>query len=925
MNDELLQIFKAEAREYLISLNDNLLQLELSEGDNRQNLLKEMNRTAHSMRGAARAVDFSKIEVVSQYLEEIFNRAMSGTLIITPGMGDTLYDGLDVVQHRLNGNTLNTAIEDEILSNLEGILSGERTPDENNLLKTDSAEIQIITDEISVIGETEKTYLAPQQISAHVSDELLKIFYTEVEDYLKVLNQSLINVEMTTGEERTRLLNEMNRIAHSMKGAAHGVGNTVIETISHYAEEFFQKTLEGELAITPNIADVLYDGFDIIKETVSGREVDSDIFTAVIQQLSQITGQRIRKNDVPLQGTATVPPAEETPEMEIPLALVTSSIETMASPTLQVRASEETIRVSVSKLNTIMADTSELLISKLQGENRRGRLNTLYLEHLKWQREWRNVRSVYSSLVRNLQDNQENISPEMEELLHFLEINESYLTHSNRELAHLNQLMLQDNMQLTTLANQLQDNTSDLRMMPFETVIGGFQRIARDIARAVGKKLHLEFNGVSVELDKSVLDALKDPMMHLLRNAIDHGLETSEERLKIGKPPIGHVSISVEQRGSEIIITVKDDGRGFNVSQIRQKAIERHIITEEEAYHLSDKDIQLLVFHPGFTTSQEVTAVSGRGLGMDIVRNRVESLRGDIRIDSFPHQGATVTLIVPVSLTRLRAVIFRCGDERYAIAANRIERMETISTDAIYSAEDHELFNLNGRPTQLVSLGRLLDVPNIDKRDTTVNIITLSTTERAIAFEIDAFSNEVEIVLKPLGRELINTEFVAGATLLGSGEAIVVLDASQLVRYVNSYTGNLKKVANTHAQNPQNKVPCILIVDDSITTRTLEKNILDAAGFDVHVAIDGSEAWHKIPELQPDIVVSDIEMPKMNGLELTKQMKGSSQTKHIPIILLTSLGRPEQREAGLNAGANAYLVKSQFDQGELIETIQQLI
>jgi len=927
MSDDLLSIFKEEVSEYITGLNEGLFKLELSEGKERSDLLTEMNRMAHSMKGAARAVGFERIENVSRLMEEIFHKALHESLHLTPGMGDTLYDGIDLIERRLNADETAAAIVEEILKNLNAIVSGKRSTDESSILITDSAEIHVVTDEMLQLDEPHKTVTAPMQsVRATISDDLLNIFWVEVEEHLTTLNNGLLNVEMTHGDQRQDLLREMNRVAHSMKGAGRAVGHEKVEIISHHMEEILEQTLDGRIDITPHVADILYDGLDLIKEITHGNPVSDEVLAAVTMQMERITeGTERGSRAVPLKPDDPVPPVEETPEMEIPPALLTSSVESVGSPTMLMRPAEDSLRVSVSKLDQMMADTSELLTAKLQGENRHHLINNLRRDLVKWQREWRSARSSYIRLARRLQETPDSIAPELNAIFHFLENNEDYLTRSNRELARLHQVLTQDNMHLATIADGLQDSVSSLRMMPFETIVGAFQRMARNVARDIGKQLHLEIRGVGVEIDKTVLDALKDPLMHLIRNAIDHGLEDPETRLSLEKSPIGHVWLEVQQRGSEITIKVQDDGRGFDVARIRRKALERDLISTQEAHTLSDDEIRMLVFQSGLTTSERVTALSGRGLGMDIVRTRVENLRGRVTIDSVPNEGTTVTLHVPVSLTRLSVVTLRIGDEHYAVPSAMVERMDTYSVKRIYTAEGNEMLNINGRPTPLVAMADVLEAPMVDERFDEVKVLAIQTAERTVAFEVDELFNEVELVLKPLGRELVNAPFVAGAAILGSGEVIIVLDANDLVRRAtgNSLRSHQRPMTRAHADTVR---PLrILVVDDSITTRTLEKNILEAIGFDVHVAIDGAEAWQRILEIDPDIIVSDVEMPKMNGLELTKLLKASPVTKDIPVILLTSLGKPEQREAGLAAGADAYLVKSRFDQNELLETIQSVI
>jgi two-component system chemotaxis sensor kinase CheA len=924
MSDDLLDIFKEEATGYIKGLNEGLLKLELTEGEEKESLLTEMNRMAHSMKGAARSVGFGMIETISHYLEEIFYAALNWEKELTPAMVDLLYDGIDLIQNTLNSEETKEEIIVEVLHNLEKIVTSARLLDNPNGLRTESAEIAAIKETtIEITAITEETPKAGKRGSS----ELLNIFWVELTEHLAALNDGLLKVEMTRGNERTELLREMNRVAHSMKGAARSVGFETIETISHYIEAVLEGAIDGDMNLTPNVADLLYDGLDLIQETVNGQPSMGEIVTDVLTQLETIIKGSERGNRFrPLKGHDPVPPAEQTPEIEIPPALMTSTLESVgASPTMVLRPPEESIRVTVNKLDQLMADASELLLAKLQSENRYRLLRELRQDHARWQREWRSARAAYIRLSRKMQEEPDAFTPEMSAIFHFLENNEDHLGHANRTLGQLGQMFTQDNIQISSLADQLQNNVSRLRMMPFETIIGGFQRMARDLARDLSKQLHLEIVGAGVEIDKTVLDALKDPLMHLLRNAIDHGIELPHRRELRGKLPAGNVHLIVEQRGSEIAIQVRDDGRGLDVEKLREKAIERNIVSSQEANSMSVEEIQLLVFHSGLTTSDTVTSLSGRGLGMDIVRTRVESLRGRIHIQSVPGEGTALTINVPVSLTRLRVTTLRVGDEVFAIPSVMIERMETVPINAVFTAEGQEMLNINDRPMTLVSLGTILEAPTIDEREDKIQIIALQAGDRSVAFEVDELYNEIELVLKPLGRELVNAPFVAGAALLGSGEVIIVLDANDLVRSATGTSLKARQRPIVRSKAREQRPLRVLIVDDSITTRTLEKNILESVGFEVHVAIDGSEAWQRIPEIEPDVIVSDVEMPKINGVELTKLIKATPQTRDLPVILLTSLNKPHQREAGLEAGADAYLVKSSFDQRELLETIRSVL
>lgn len=771
--------------------------------------------------------------------------------------------------------------------------------------------------------------------------DLLSIFWVEVSEYLESLNAALLKVEMVSGEEAHALLREMNRVAHSMKGAARAVGISVIETIAHYMEEVFSAALDGGLKLSPDVCDTLYDGLDLIQNVMGGQDNNPETVATVLTRLEQVVTGNAPSEDVfddddsPVSKNKSTQTAEhkvnmrETPAIELPVVSVPviKTPEMLDAQTMMLRPAEETIRVTVSKLDKLMAEASELLVLKMHSEERQRRAAHLRRFHTRWQREWRTVRSAYIRLVRRLQEqHDEGLASDLALMFKFLEANQRHLSDSNRELAQLGQLMAQDNMQLSALADQLQDDIGAMRLMPFDTIVGGFQRMVRDLARDTGKQIVFEVIGASVEIDKTVLDALKDPLMHVLRNAIDHGIEAPAARERAGKAPSGRLELIVEQRGSEIVLRVEDDGQGIDPNRVRRAAVRQGLLTEQEANAIGDDEIKSYIFYSGLTTTDHVTALSGRGVGMDIVRDRIEGLRGRVSVHSVIGQGTTITFNVPVSLTRLRCILLSIGHEEYAVPSVMVMRMESIPRSQVFTAEGRDMILVNDRPMPLVSLGTILDVPPAETSEPSevVPVLALRGADRAVAFEVDTLYSEQELVLKPLGRELARAAYVAGAALLGSGSVIIVLDANDLVRKASGAVLPRRR-ADIFTPNAAQRRLRVLVVDDSITTRTLEKNILETAGFDVYVAIDGVEAWAKLTDIDFDVVISDVEMPNMNGLELTRRIKDHPQTKSIPVILLTSLGKPEQKEAGLRAGADAYLVKSRFDQSELLETIQAMV
>lgn len=744
---------------------------------------------------------------------------------------------------------------------------------------------------------------------------LLQIFWEESREHLQTLNDALLQVEMTPSGDTDKihaLVKEMNRVAHSLKGAARAVGISRIETIGHYLEEVFADALQHKLTLTPEVCDVIYDGLDVVQALADDIEPDEEGLAYTLSRLEQLVAQSVPNT--------AVTPMFITPEETHP-KLATDTVH------ITPRNADESVRVTVNKLDSLMGEVTELFIARMHSDELLRDLQQIRRLHNKWQKEWRSVRTAYIRLVRRWQEAGDETNPEITTLLRFLEYNQRTLADAYRLISQATQHAAQDSARLEAITDQLQDDIGKMRFIPFESVMSGFQRMVRDLARDLGKQVALDSVGSAIEIDKAVLDNLKDPLLHLLRNAIDHGIESVQERATLGKPNIGTILISVEQRGNEVIIRVSDDGRGIDVARIRQKAVLLGIMTETEASTRSDDDMLTYIFHSGFSTTDNVTTLSGRGLGMDIVLDRIGSLRGQVSVNSESGQGTVVTMRVPMSLSRLRCILLRIGAQRFALPSAMVLRMETIYADTIFTVEGREMVMLNGRTLPYATLGGVLNIPAIDPTDSdTRQVMILNAADRAVAFEVDELYQEAELVLKPLGREIIGAKFVSGAALLGTGDVVIVLDANDLVRHAVGMTIPRRKIAPQPTPTALEYRLRVLVVDDSITTRTLEKNILEASGFEVIVAIDGQEAWEKIlPDYDFDLIITDVEMPKMDGLELCARIKSSPKYHQLPVILLTSLAKPEQREAGLKAGADAYLIKSQFDQAELLQTIKDVL
>ncbi len=593
---------------------------------------------------------------------------------------------------------------------------------------------------------------------------------------------------------------------------------------------------------------------------------------------------------------------------------------------------EDTIRVSVSKLDALMAQISELMVTKIRAEQRVTQVNRAQTALNQWQKDWLGMRRTYGRLLRKLPQTAGNaqMQHDIAQLLEYVNSSQEQLRHVQTLINTLSRDYAHDTLHAALVIDALEQEVKQVRMLPLSAITATFGRMARDLAKAAQKEAVLHIVGGEVEMDKRVLEQVKDPLIHLLRNAIDHGLETPEERTALGKPPIGRVTLSAEQAGKEVILRVADDGRGLDLTAIRQAALRKNEVAAR-VDEMTDSELVELIFTSRFSTSPIITDVSGRGVGLDVVRRNVSALGGRIDVEWEPQRGAVFTLILPAALTSIRGLLIQAAGQRFAIPFGAIECILRVAPHELTRMGGHETLHHQGRPYPLVYLSDVLEMPrrarSKDETDLYRIVIIAATAERRMAFVVDGLEGEQEMVIKGTGRQLRHVAGIAGSTVMGSGEVVLVLNVADLIQLTlrAGRRVGLGQPAPVVGAEPT-PIRRILVVDDSVTTRILEKNVLEAAGYEVQLAVNGQEALGVIAggEL-PDLIISDVVMPRLDGFGLTAQIKRDARTANIPVILVTSLDSTEDKTRGIEAGADAYIVKSQFDQNSLLETIEQLI
>jgi len=804
-------------------------------------------------------------------------------------------------------------------------------------------------------------------LSDKMLKELMVTFQVELQEHLSTLNKGLLLLERNPApDERTNLLTDIFRAAHSIKGAARAVNLKDIETIAHRIEDVLAKIRDGNLSFTPHHFNTLLKALDAIGTAMSihirGEQMSTDFVTAILARLDETTSSSNTLVSLD-SGPSPATPHPSTPPKPVesygqrpshptshpsgvtsPVNLGTClpNADEFISPAKNGGPSaagvkdqqpieprpmqgEETIRVRTAKLDALMEGLGELLVMQMRMDKLVGQMKALQERTMRWQKNWRKARHHYNRLRRNyIKAGQTDLVP----LLDFLENNEQDLKTLDTDSNKLLDRLTDDRNHLQLVTDDLQNGIRNIRMLPIATLFDLFPRMVRDLAHDLSKDIVLEVEGQETEVDRQALELMKDPLTHLLRNAVDHGIEMPEERLSLGKPRHGTIRLCAEQRGNNLVLTISDDGRGINLNAVRRSAIERGLYPSEKIADLSEREVVELIFYSGLSTAGQTTDLSGRGVGLDVVRKNLEQIHGLIQVETTSGLGTTFILTLPLTLTTSQVLLLHVAGETIALPMMNVERILYVKAGKIGNIDGHLAIYAEGRPLPLVSLAYVLKLPDAEQplpSDAKIPVVILSVAKKRIALRVGGFLSTQQVVIKSLGGQLHRVHNVTGAVILGDGQLVIILNASDLMKSIHSKSGATSALPIITKEARRWRV---LLADDSITTRTLEKHLLENAGYEVLTAVDGQEAWELINRNEkglPNLVVSDISMPRMDGLVLTQSIKGDSRYAHVPVILVTSLNSPQDRLHGMEAGADAYIVKSTFDQRELLKTIERLI
>ncbi|MFA9391092.1 MAG: response regulator [Prolixibacteraceae bacterium] len=772
--------------------------------------------------------------------------------------------------------------------------------------------------------------------------KLRETFKIEASEGIAEMTSNLMELENDqSGERKAGLIESTFRTAHSLKGAARSVNFTEIETICQALEGVFSGLKHQTLQLHAKLFDLFHTTIDLLADllALSGTELDDRLIERVNENIMYLN--QAEEGELEL-GTSTI----EIPT-EIPIEIQQLKNEKSA-PQAQVKAladvqkpeateriepsktipskSDNTIRISIEKLDSLLTHSEEMLVMKQTfnhfGIGFKNVFNKIELMNHELSATLPLIHAIQNqkenSIVPDAADGCESI---LKSVVHFFEWSTSMVKNIEADLDRMRKLAIQEEYSSGLKIEALLDEVKKIISIPFSTILDGYPKAVRDLSKDQGKMVSIEIKGSELEIDRRILDELRIPLLHLMRNSIDHGIEFPTERVQKNKSETGKIQITVDRlENNRVKIVFSDDGAGVNIEKVSLKLLKHEKNSGREQTTVDEKMVLNSLFNSGFSTSEMITDISGRGLGLSIVKEKIEQLGGTIQIVNHEGKGIEFVIEIPLSLVTFRGVYLKAGEREFVLPTSKIERVLRIEKSAVKNIENKATIPYLDGFIPLVHLTDVLEMPGKENENQCVMVVVLGITNNPIGFAVDEILDEEMVLVKKFNTQLKRVRNIEGATVMGAGKVIPILNVADLLKSALKVNSHLVK------QSSELKVKnSILVVEDSITSRMLLKTILESAGYKVFTAIDGIDGYTKLKEEPVDLVVSDVDMPRMNGLDMTAKIRSDKTLMNIPVVLVTSLSKREDRERGLEVGANGYIVKSNFDQSNLLEVIEKLI
>lgn len=766
---------------------------------------------------------------------------------------------------------------------------------------------------------------------------LLELFLAETETHTEILNSGLLALENDPTAMDT--LEALMRAAHSIKGGARVVGLDLGVQLAHAMEDCFVAAQKGEVVLGSAHIDTLLAGVDVVTRMAAMASQNPAELPSLGAEIDALVARLQGKAPMvpPLVGAEPETAAEPEPPAEPETTALVHQPATPAEPGTDLVMEEEiqpirvdpkatpdhapqdrVVRVSASKIERLMALAGEVAVSARWLPPFSESLLTLKRAHLE-------IGQILDKLQDDMNQKLDLDAQQHKELLKAREKNKECTTYLSDRLNQLDVFT-------STFANhsdRLYREMIGVRMRPFADGIKGIPRMVRDLARQLEKKVRFEIAGKNTEVDQDIQEKLDAPLNHLLRNALDHGLESPAERIAAGKPESGKLRLEAGHRSGMLMITVSDDGRGIDLRQLREKVVRKGLATVDIARDLSESELLDFLFLPGFSTAHQVTEISGRGVGLDVVHNMVHEVGGIVRAETQAGQGMTFHLELPLTLSVIRTFLVTIGGEPYAFPLARIDRCLQLHPEDIQILEDRQFFRFNNTNIGLVNIHDVLELGVHPPRDRALSVVVISDRFNTYGLVVDAFLGEYDLVVRPLDSRLGKVPDISAVAVMLDGNPVLIFDVEDLVHSIDKMLSakRLRKISSEVLveEEPEATQKRILVVDDSLTVREMERKLLEHQGYLVHVAVDGMDGWNAVRTESYDLVVTDVDMPRMNGIELVRKIKQNEDLRQLPVVIVSYKDTEAHRMQGLEAGADYYLTKSSFEDDTFVNAVGDLI
>jgi chemosensory pili system protein ChpA (sensor histidine kinase/response regulator) len=977
---EAVELFLQEAAEHLQYLREYVGVLQ--EIAPRREDLERLFIAAHTLKGTSASYGFPRFSEIAGKLAHVFQYALNAPL------GDDLHgpiteflsDGISLLETSL------LEISDTGQENREDISAfkeryrfafpPEPPPLNLSMTETQVPEAAPAIDSAAPETDVPQTGLTGSYFDAlpsddEVPDEILEFFQPEAEEHLQIVSDCLLSLE---GNNNSEEINRLFRAIHTIKGSAAQVGLRRLGSIAHRVEDLIGRLRDNDLEPSPDLVDICLESVDILRKTLR-REWPGEVemragVDSLLGRIAQYAPVEVEEEEPAAEPAL----AADSPAPARPAEKAAAK---PSGPAQKLSAATKSVRIALGRLDRMMNTVGELVISRTKMVGRVAELEKMVdtlsfskerlqgkVNEFQEKYEYNRIRAQIGMPWANNQRQKLLASAAAGEggsgfLDEFSELEMdryddfNILSRSMTEIsADVNEVLSQlegyigrvegDIDEFTKLAHHLQDEITAARMVPIGTLYSLLSRAVRDAAKSSKKNVELDFSGSETELDNNIIQQISDPLVHLVRNSVAHGVEAPADRLAVGKAEQGHVMLRAYHRGNHIYIEVEDDGRGIDYARVRQSAIDCGLVSTETADRLTERDLREMLFHPGFSTATVKTELAGRGVGLDVVRSNLNALNGEIEVQSEHGQGTKFTLKVPLTLIISPALFVRCGSNHFALPLAVVEEIRRIRADEIEDVGGKLLTKVRDIVTEVVRLDSYLGLPPLEPINGYFRMVIANAGNRQVGLVVEEVLGKDEIVIKNLGEYLRRVKLFPGTTIAPDGSLILLIDLNRMVatepnerRAIQASAAASRVFAPGSAAVAHGSIPkeaidrveqerVIVVADDSISVRKFVGRMLEKNGYRARLAADGLEAAEIISQAGCHLVITDLEMPRMTGYELMAQLRQSPTTKRIPVMVVTSRAGAKHRDRALKEGASAFLTKP-VQEDQLLAAIEQLM